>query len=39
MLHTIVADGGCSGNEQYVTRWKDWLAKGYTSKAEAEKGQ
>jgi hypothetical protein len=31
------ADGGCAGNEQNVTRWKDWLAKGYTSKAEAEK--
>ena len=33
------ADGGCAGNEQSVERWKGWLAKGYTSKAEAEKAQ
>ena len=31
------ADGGCAGNEQSVTRWKGWLEKGYTSKADAEK--
>ena len=33
------ADGGCAGNEQNIERWKDWLAKGYTSKAEAEKAK
>lgn len=33
------ADGGCPGNEQAVNRWKEWLAKGYTSKADAEKAQ
>jgi hypothetical protein len=33
------ADGGCAGNEQAINRWKDWLAKGYTSKADAEKAQ
>ena len=33
------ADGGCAGNEQNIERWKDWLAKGYTSKADAEKAQ
>ena len=31
------ADGGCAGNEQSVNRWKEWLDKGYTSKADAEK--
>jgi len=33
------ADGGCAGNEQAINRWKEWLAKGYTSKAEAEKAR
>ena len=33
------ADGGCSGNEQNINRWKEWLDKGYTTKAEAEKVQ
>ena len=33
------ADGGCAGNEQNIERWKDWLAKGYTSKADAEKAK
>jgi len=33
------ADGGCAGNEQNIERWKGWLAKGYTSKADAEKAQ
>jgi hypothetical protein len=33
------ADGGCAGNEQAINRWKDWLAKGYTTKAEADKAQ
>jgi len=31
------ADGGCAGNEQSIERWKDWLSKGYFSKADAEK--
>ena len=31
------ADGGCAGNEQSIERWKGWLEKGYTSKADAEK--
>jgi hypothetical protein len=30
------ADGGCTGNEQAIERWKGWLEKGYTSKAQAE---
>ena len=30
------ADGGCTGNDQAIERWKVWLEKGYTSKAEAE---
>ena len=33
------ADGGCAGNEQSINRWKEWLAKGYTTKADAEKAQ
>ena len=33
------ADGGCAGNEQNIERWKGWLAKGYTTKADAEKAQ
>ena len=33
------ADGGCAGSEQNIERWKGWLAKGYTTKAEAEKAQ
>jgi hypothetical protein len=31
------ADGGCAGNEASINRWKGWIEKGYTSKAEAEK--
>jgi len=33
------ADGGCAGNDQNIERWKGWLAKGYTTKADAEKAQ
>ena len=33
------ADGGCAGGEQNIERWKGWLAKGYTTKADAEKAQ
>lgn len=33
------ADGGCAGNEQSIERWKGWLAKGFTSRADAEKAQ
>ena len=33
------ADGGCTGSEEAVERWKVWLEKGYTSKAEAEQAQ
>jgi hypothetical protein len=33
------SDGGCNGNDQNLERWKGWLAQGYTSKAEAEKGR
>src|SRR5689334_16189267 len=30
------ADGGCTGDAAAVDRWKDWLAKGYTSNIEAQ---
>jgi hypothetical protein len=33
------ADGGCAGNEVSIERWKGWLEKGFTSKADAEKAQ
>jgi hypothetical protein len=33
------ADGGCAGNEQSIERWRGWLAKGFTSRADAEKAQ
>ena len=33
------ADGGCAGNEASINRWKAWLEKGYTSKAEAEQAE
>lgn len=33
------ADGGCSGNDATIERWKGWLDKGYTSKAQAEGAQ
>jgi hypothetical protein len=30
------ADGGCSGSDATIEKWKDWLAKGYTSSTEAQ---
>ena len=33
------ADGGCSGNDATIERWKGWLDKGYVTKAEAESAQ
>lgn len=30
------SDGGCTGNQDNIERWKGWLAKGYTSNKEAE---
>ena len=33
------ADGGCTGSAEAIERWKGWLAKGYTSNIEAQKGQ
>jgi hypothetical protein len=31
------ADGGCTGSNEAIERWKVWLAKGYTSNIEAQK--
>ena len=30
------ADGGCNGSPESIERWKEWLAKGYTSNVEAQ---
>jgi hypothetical protein len=30
------ADGGCNGSADSIERWKEWLAKGYTSSIEAQ---
>ena len=30
------ADGGCTGSNESIERWKVWLAKGYTSNIEAQ---
>ena len=30
------ADGGCSGSDATIEKWKGWLAKGYTSSIEAQ---
>jgi hypothetical protein len=30
------SDGGCTGSDEAIERWKDWLAKGYTSNIEAQ---
>jgi hypothetical protein len=30
------ADGGCSGSDATIEKWKGWLAKGYTSSTEAQ---
>ena len=29
------SDGGCSGNDASIERWKGWLEKGYTSNTQA----
>jgi Family of unknown function (DUF6152) len=31
----IPSDGGCRTDDATVTRWKDWLQKGYTSNKDA----
>jgi len=33
------ADGGCSGSDATIEKWKGWLSKGYTSSTEAQQGQ
>src|SRR5215831_7882791 len=33
------ADGGCSGSDATIEKWKVWLAKGYTSSVEAQQAQ
>lgn len=33
------SDGGCSGDEATIERWKGWLAEGYLSNKEAEAAQ
>lgn len=33
------ADGGCPGNDATIERWKGYMEKGYTSKADADKGK
>jgi Family of unknown function (DUF6152) len=30
------SDGGCSGDEQTIERWKGWLDRGFVSNKEAE---
>jgi hypothetical protein len=30
------ADGGCTGSNEAIERWKVWLEKGYTSNIEAQ---
>lgn len=34
----IPSDGGCRTDEATVTRWKDWLQKGFKTNKEAEGG-
>jgi len=29
------ADGGCSGSDATIEKWKGWLEKGYTSSTDA----
>jgi hypothetical protein len=31
------SDGGCDGSDNAIAKWKGWLAKGYTSSADAQK--
>jgi hypothetical protein len=31
------ADGGCSGNDEAIARWKGWLEQGFMSNTEAQK--
>jgi Family of unknown function (DUF6152) len=33
------ADGGCTGSEDTIERWKVWLEKGYTSNLDAQKAE
>ena len=33
------SDGGCDGSPSAVEKWKPWMAKGYTSSAEALKAK
>jgi hypothetical protein len=33
------ADGGCTGSNEAIERWKGWMAKGYTSNLEAQKAK
>lgn len=33
------SDGGCTGTDEAIERWKGWLAKGYTSNTEALKAR
>jgi Family of unknown function (DUF6152) len=33
------SDGGCDGSEKAIAKWKPWLAAGYTSSADAQKGK
>jgi len=33
------ADGGCTGSNESIERWKVWLEKGYTSNIEAQQGK
>jgi len=30
------ADGGCNGSEENITRWKDWMSRGFKSNKEAQ---
>ena len=33
------SDGGCDGSEKAIAKWKPWLAAGYASSADAQKGK
>jgi hypothetical protein len=32
------SDGGCDGSEKAIEKWKGWLAAGYNSSTDAQKG-